>query len=168
MDFGGQYNQLIARRVREANVYSEILPYTASIDRIKSYNPKGIIFTGGPNSVNDPESPSYDRVIFDLGIPILGICYGAQLMAKQLGGSVYKPEHREYGHTLVNVKGDSLLFEGLDAEQKCWMSHFDQIKDIPDGFVTTAVSGTCPHAAMENPEKETICCTVSSRSGTHH
>ena len=114
LDFGGQYNQLIARRVREANVYSEILPYTAGIDEILQHNPQGIIFTGGPNSVYADDAPAIGKEIFDLGIPILGICYGAQIMAHVLGGEVKSPNHREYGFTSVEVDNKDLLFNGLE------------------------------------------------------
>lgn len=154
LDFGGQYNQLIARRVREANVYSEILPYTTPLDKILSHNPQGIIFTGGPNSAYKDDSPSIDKKIFDLGIPILGICYGAQLMCHLLDGKVQSVEHREYGFTTVNVDSDSLLFDGLDKDQVCWMSHTDQIKTPPKGFEISATTGTCPVAAMQNVEKK--------------
>lgn len=153
LDFGGQYNQLIARRVREANVYSEILPYTASFERIQSYQPAGIIFTGGPNSVYGDDSPRIDPKIFDLRIPILGICYGAQLMAYLLGGEVKRPQHREYGHTMVEM-GESLLFDGMDKDQQCWMSHTDQIFQLPEGFQVSASTPSCPVAAMQNVERK--------------
>ena len=153
LDFGGQYNQLIARRVREANVYSEILPYTTSIEKIASYNSQGIIFTGGPNSVYENGAPSIDKRIFDLGIPILGICYGAQLMCHLLDGKVQSVDHREYGFTTVDVDSDCKLFNNLDKEQICWMSHTDQIHTPPEGFITSATTGTCPVAAMYNEEK---------------
>ena len=155
LDFGGQYNQLIARRVRECNVYAEVHPYTLSLDKIKEMNPKGIIFTGGPNSVYADESPRYQKEIFELGIPILGICYGSQLMAYTLGGSVETAPVSEYGRTEVDVdKKDSLLFENVDEKTVVWMSHTDYIAKAPEGFTVTAHTPVCPVAAMECPEKK--------------
>lgn len=153
LDFGGQYNQLIARRVRENNVYCEVMPYKKSLEEIRAKEPKGIIFTGGPNSVYDPESPHYDKAIFELGIPILGICYGSQLMAYELGGSVATAPTREYGKTEVRTSG-SLLFEGVDEKTICWMSHTDYIDRVPEGFKITAKSSACPCAAYENADKK--------------
>ncbi|MBO7515657.1 MAG: glutamine-hydrolyzing GMP synthase [Lachnospiraceae bacterium] len=152
LDFGGQYNQLIARRVRECNVYCEVHPYTMALEQIRAMAPKGIIFTGGPNSVYDPASPHYDPAIFDLGIPILGICYGSQLMAYSLGGTVETAPVSEYGHTEVTVDKRDALFEGV-AENKnsstvCWMSHTDYIAKAPEGFTVTAHTPVCPVAAM--------------------
>ncbi len=154
LDFGGQYNQLIARRVREANVYSEILPYTASVEEIKKHNPQGIILTGGPNSVYEKGAPTVGKEIFELGIPILGICYGAQVMSLVLGGGVHRADHREYGFTSVNVDTASPIFDGMDKEQICWMSHTDQISNAPDGFKISASTPTCPVAAMQNDNKK--------------
>ncbi len=154
IDFGGQYNQLIARRVREANVYSEILPYTVSMDRIKSYNPSGIIFTGGPNSVYLDDSPTITKDVFELGIPILGICYGAQLMAHVLEGKVGSVNHKEYGNTPINVESNSLMFSDLEDEQICWMSHTDQILQVPHGFEVVASTDTCPVAAMQDKDRK--------------
>ncbi|WP_102050323.1 glutamine-hydrolyzing GMP synthase [Pygmaiobacter massiliensis] len=151
VDFGGQYNQLIARRVRENNVYSEVVPFTKAVDVIKEKCPKGIIFTGGPASVYEEGAPAINREVFELGIPVLGICYGAQLMAYTLGGEVYHPEHREYGKIPVNADGGWM--SGVFSEGICWMSHTDQISKLPEGFVATAHSTTCPVAAMENAEK---------------
>ena len=122
LDFGGQYNQLVARRVRECNVYAEVIPYTTSLEDIKAKNPKGIIFTGGPNSVYKEDSPSYDKSIFEIGVPILGICYGSQLMAYKLGGEVATAPVSEYGKTDVEVDTSSLLFEGVSATTTTWMS----------------------------------------------
>ena len=153
LDFGGQYNQLIARRVRENNVYCEVMPYKKSIDEIKAKNPKGIIFTGGPNSVYDPKSPHYDKAVFELDIPILGICYGSQLMAYELGGSVATAPIGEYGKTEVKTSS-SLLFKGVSETTVCWMSHTDYIDRIPEGFKRTAYSDACPCAAYENAEKK--------------
>lgn len=158
LDFGGQYNQLIARRVRECNVYCEVKPYTITLDEIKKLNPKGIIFTGGPNSVYDEESPRYGSEIYDLGIPILGICYGSQLMAYSLGGSVKTAPVSEYGHTEVVVDKNSVLFKDVEVDDKsqtiCWMSHTDYIAQVPDGFKSIANTPNCPVAAMENPDKK--------------
>ena len=154
LDFGGQYNQLIARRVREAKVYSEILPYTASIEEIKKHNPQGIILTGGPNSVYEKGAPAVGKEIFELGIPILGICYGAQVMSLVLGGGVHRADHREYGFTSVDVDTTSRIFDGMDKEQICWMSHTDQISNPPDGFKISASTPTCPVAAMQNDSKK--------------
>ncbi len=153
LDFGGQYNQLIARRVREANVYCEVLPYTASIDRIKSMNPKGIIFTGGPASVLDPKAPFCDKEVFNLGIPVLGICYGMQLMSVMLGGSVEKADQREYGKIDINLNAGSKLLSGIEGDTTCWMSHTYYVNNVPEGFKAIAASGNCPVAAMENEEK---------------
>ncbi|MDD6214107.1 MAG: glutamine-hydrolyzing GMP synthase [Firmicutes bacterium] len=153
VDFGGQYNQLIARRVRECNVYCEVMPYTKGIDAIKEKNPKGIIFTGGPNSVYLDGAPTIDKEIFELGVPVLGICYGSQLMAYLLGGKVGKAEKREYGKSELHIK-DSLIFDGIDKETLCWMSHTDYISEIPSGFEVTATTDTCSIAAYENTTKK--------------
>jgi len=154
LDFGGQYNQLIARRVREANVYCEVLPYNTPIEKIKEKNPKGIIFTGGPASVLDNNAPFCEKEVFELGIPILGICYGMQLMAVMLGGNVKKAEQREYGRVDVNVVNSSILFETIEACTICWMSHTYYVDRLPEGFVRTAVSSNCPTVAMEDPERK--------------
>lgn len=152
IDFGGQYNQLIARRVRECNVYCEVIPYTVTIDEIKSKNPVGIIFTGGPNSVYEKDAPSCDKEIFSLGVPVLGICYGNQLMAQVLGGRVTTPDRREYGKTEISI-GKSELFEGIESENVCWMSHTDYVDILPEGFVGTAHTAATPYAAYENAER---------------
>lgn len=154
LDFGGQYNQLIARRVRECNVYAEVHPYTISTRQIKEMNPKGIIFTGGPNNVYAEGSPRYSKEIFELGIPILGICYGSQLMAYVLGGRVETAPVSEYGHTEVTVDRSSVLFEDVSERTICWMSHTDYIAKAPDGFIVTANTPVCPVAAMECAEKK--------------
>ncbi|WP_426349766.1 glutamine-hydrolyzing GMP synthase [Alloiococcus sp. CFN-8] len=154
VDFGGQYNQLIARRVRELGVYCEIVPYSYSIDKIKEKNPKGIIFTGGPNSVYGDEAPQVDEEIFNLGVPVLGICYGCQLMSHTLGGKVTAAEVREYGKTEIKLKNESKLFKDLKEEELCWMSHTDFVKDIPKGFNIIASTSQCPAAAIENEEKK--------------
>ena len=153
LDFGGQYNQLIARRVRENNVYCEVHPYNISLDKIKEMNPKGIIFTGGPNSVYAEESPICSKEIFEMGIPVLGICYGSQLTAHLLGGKVATAPVSEYGKTEVNVDPTSKLFEGVSPSTICWMSHTDYIEKAPEGFKVTAHTPVCPVAAMENVEK---------------
>jgi len=154
IDFGAQYNQLIARRVREVKVYSEVVPYDISIEEIKEKNPKGIIFTGGPSSVHEEGAPQCDPGIYDLGIPILGICYGAQLMAEQLKGKTTSADIREYGKKALDIKEDSCLFKGVNDGSICWMSHTNFIKDIPEGFITTAITETCPTAAMENADRK--------------
>lgn len=153
IDFGGQYNQLIARRVREHNVYCEVLAYTRTIDEIKAKNPVGIIFTGGPNSVYGQDAPTVSKEIFDLGVPVLGICYGAQLMSHLLGGEVKSAETREYGKMEVTLS-PSLIFEGIEGNGICWMSHTDYISRVPEGFKITAFSDTCPVAAYENAERK--------------
>ncbi len=153
MDFGGQYNQLIARRVRECNVYCEVHPYTLSLNQIREMNPKGIIFTGGPNSVYKEESPHCPKEIFSMGIPILGICYGSQLMAHLLGGSVATAPVSEYGKTEVEIDSSTILFQQVDQKTVCWMSHTDYIEKAPEGFTITAHTPVCPVAAMEYPER---------------
>ena len=153
IDFGGQYNQLIARRVRECNVYCEVHPYTLSIEKIKEMNPKGIIFTGGPNSVYGEDSPLCDKELFELGIPVLGICYGSQLMSHILGGNVATAPVSEYGKTEVSIDVSSKLFEGVSSSTICWMSHTDYIEKAPEGFKITAKTPVCPVAAMECEEK---------------
>ena len=153
LDFGGQYNQLIARRVRECNVYCEVHPYNISIEKIKEMNPKGIIFTGGPNSVYGEDSPLCDKALFELGIPVLGICYGSQLTAHLLGGKVATAPVSEYGKTEVNIDTASKLFAGVSPKTICWMSHTDYIEQAPADFTITAHTPVCPVAAMENVEK---------------
>ena len=151
IDFGGQYNQLIARNVREANVYCVVLPYTKSIEEIKAYSPKGIIFTGGPNSVFDENAPKVDPEIFELGVPVLGICYGAQLMSMTLGGTVIHADTREYGVIDIELS-DSELFDGIERKSRCLMSHTDKVDALPDGFKVIAHTADCPLAAFENAE----------------
>jgi GMP synthase (glutamine-hydrolysing) len=153
LDFGGQYNQLIARRVRECNVYCEVHPYTLSVEKIKEMAPKGIILTGGPNSVYDMQSPHADTKLFELGIPILGICYGAQLMAWTLGGKVATAPVSEYGKTEVTVVDKSGLLKNVSDTTVAWMSHTDYIEEMPEGFKVTAKTPVCPVAAMENESK---------------
>ena len=134
LDFGGQYNQLIARRVRECNVYSEVVPFDISLDKIKEKNPKGIIFTGGPASVYGEDAPKCDSALFSLGIPVLGICYGMQLMTHTLGGSVARANKREYGTIDVQIDNSSPLFQGFDNTNGFLMSHTDYVETLPDGF----------------------------------
>lgn len=151
LDFGGQYNQLVARRVRECNVYCEIYSYKTDIQKIKEMNPKGIILTGGPNSCYEADSPTYSEELFKLGIPVLGLCYGAQLMMHVLGGEVKKADVREYGKTEVMVdKTLSKVFQGVSEKTICWMSHFDYIAQTAPGFEITAHTADCPVAAAEN------------------
>lgn len=154
LDFGGQYNQLIARRVRECNVYCEVKQYTMPIEEIKALNPKGIIFTGGPNSVYGEDSPRCQKELLELGIPVLGICYGAQLMSYLLGGTVATAPVSEYGKTEVDVDNASVLFEKVSPKTICWMSHTDYIEKAPEGFQITAHTPVCPVAAMEKPEQK--------------
>lgn len=156
LDFGGQYNQLIARRVRECGVYCEVKSYKTPLDELRAMNPIGIIFTGGPNSVYDESSPHIGREIFALGIPILGICYGCQLMAYTLGGTVSGCTKSEYGKTETFYDKNSLLFgdSQLPGTATSWMSHTDFISQVPEGFTVTARTADCPAAAMENAEKK--------------
>ncbi|WP_278627054.1 glutamine-hydrolyzing GMP synthase [Thomasclavelia cocleata] len=155
LDFGGQYNQLVARRVRECNVYCEIYSYKVDIEKIKEMNPKGIILTGGPNSCYLEDSPTYKKELFELGIPILGLCYGAQLMQHVLGGKVEKADVREYGKShLVVSKQESKLMKDVPVESICWMSHFDYISKIAPGFEITSYTKDCPVASCEDENKK--------------
>lgn len=153
LDFGGQYNQLIARRVRDNNVYAEILPYTTPLAEIKARHYKGIIFTGGPNSVYDSASPHYPKEILELGIPVLGICYGCQLVAWMRGGKVATAPVSEYGKIDVTVNTKSPLFKGIPEKSVMWMSHTDYISEVPEGFRIIGTTADCPCAAMENQEE---------------
>ncbi|MCD7728576.1 MAG: glutamine-hydrolyzing GMP synthase [Clostridia bacterium] len=153
LDFGGQYNQLIARRVREQNVYCDLVPCDMSIEKIKEYSPIGIIFTGGPNSVYDSGSPHIDKEIFELGIPVLGICYGCQLTAYTLGGTVQQATTSEYGKAEVYYKTSPLTID-IPETAVCWMSHTDRITRLPEGFVMLAHSDNCPFAAFGNIERK--------------
>lgn len=156
LDFGGQYNQLIARRVRELGVYSELLPNTTTVEKIKEIGPKGIIFSGGPHSVYGEGAPRCDEALFELGIPILGICYGMQLMTHHFGGKVERAVHREYGKAEVRVErgGNATLFAGMPKEISVWMSHGDLIKAPPEGFVIDASNPSCPVAAMSDEARK--------------
>lgn len=154
LDFGSQYNQLITRRIREFGVYSELHSHKITAEELKAMNATGIIFSGGPNSVYDDNAFKIDEAIFDLGLPILGICYGMQLMSHTLGGKVEKAAHREYGKAEVKVLAENALFADTPAEQVVWMSHGDLVTEIPEGFTTIATSASCPIAAMANPERK--------------
>jgi len=154
LDFGGQYNLLIARRVRDLGVYCEVMPYTTPISEIVKKAPKGIIFTGGPNVVYEENAPLCDREIFELGIPILGICYGSQLTSYLLGGSVKAAKIREYGRTEMTVDNSSLLFKDIEKSTLCWMSHTYYASGIPENFKVTATTPSCHNAAYENAEKK--------------
>lgn len=153
LDFGGQYNQLIARRVRECSVYCEVLPYQTPLEKIMEKKPIGIIFTGGPNSVYLEKAPHIDPAIFEQGIPVLGICYGIQLMAYTLGGHVKSPDSREYGKTETFYDPSCVLFKGLPETGISWMSHTDYIDQLPEGFTATAHTAVCPTAAMQNTQR---------------
>ena len=153
LDFGGQYNQLIARRVRECNVYSEVVPFNISLE-IKEKKPKGIIFTGGPASVYGEDSPKCAEGIFELGIPVLGICYGMQLMTHTLGGKVARADKREYGTIEVKINNESKLFKGFENTNNFLMSHTDFVEKVPEGFSNIGYTESCPNAAMENEEKK--------------
>ena len=152
-DFGAQYGQLIARRVRDLHVYSEIVPCDISADEVREMAPAAIILSGGPASVNAEDAPRVDSAIYELGVPILGFCYGHQVTSVTLGGSVYHPEVGEYGPATLHVSGGQ-LFAGTPADQTVWMSHFDAVKDIPEGFTVVASTDVCPVAAMECPERK--------------
>ncbi|HPD61328.1 MAG TPA: glutamine-hydrolyzing GMP synthase [Thermodesulfobacteriota bacterium] len=153
LDFGSQYTQLIARRVRELKVYCEIHPFNRSLEFIKKFNPQGIILSGGPASVYDKSAPSLARGVLDLNIPILGICYGMQILTHSLHGVVTKASKREYGRAVLKVKNESLLFQGLEEQQQAWMSHGDKIEKLPAGFITIAYSDNSPHAAIQHYKK---------------
>ena len=154
LDFGGQYNLLVARRVRECGVYCEIKPYTMSMDDIRAFDPAAIIFTGGPATVFEPNAPALDNAIFELGLPILGICYGQQLMIHQLGGACRRAEVREYGKVELTHDGTSLLFDGIEPTSICWMSHGVEVEKLSPGFRAVAHTAGCAYAAIENAEKK--------------
>ncbi|MDN4084715.1 glutamine-hydrolyzing GMP synthase [Paenibacillus polymyxa] len=153
LDFGGQYNQLIARRIRDLGVYSELLPYNTPAEKLRELAPKGIVFSGGPSSVYTDNAPQVDRAIYDLGIPIFGICYGMQLMAHQLDGKVERAGKREYGKADVQFNEGARLTKGLDSRQTVWMSHGDHVTDLPTGFTLDAGTESAPIAAMSNLER---------------
>ena len=153
LDFGSQYTQLIARRVRESNVYSEILPWDIDEEKIREIKPKGIILSGGPESVTQSHTPRIPQVVFDLNIPLLGICYGMQTLAEQMGGQVISSDNKEFGHAEVLLKADSLLFKNLEQTLNVWMSHGDQVQDLPDNFSLIASTESAPIAAMQHQTK---------------
>lgn len=153
VDFGGQYNQLIARRVRDCHVYCEVVPYNKALEAVKEKQPKGIIFTGGPNSVYADGAPQIDPAIFEQGIPVLGLCYGMQIMAHTLGGKVEAAEKREFGKTVTTFDASAPVFKNLPEESITWMSHVDYVAEMPEGFTKIAHTGDCPIAAMMNTEK---------------
>ena len=150
LDFGSQYTQLIARRLRELSVYSEIVPFDTPMDAVGARRPAGLILSGGPRSVRDDRAPRCDAGVFDLGVPVLGICYGMQLMTAALGGSVAPAPHREFGHAVVEVCGAPALFAGLPRSLRVWASHGDLVKEAPPGFAISATSQNAPVAAMED------------------
>ena len=153
LDFGGQYTQLIARRVRECHVYSEVVPWSIAIDEIRAQQPAGIILSGGPSTVKDPNAPMIDPELYALGVPVLGICYGMQLTAHLLGGAVEKAKEREYGRIRVRMKEASALFAGMKSSSFCWMSHTWQVAACPAGFDPVARTDNCPVAAMANEDR---------------
>lgn len=153
VDFGGQYKELIARRIRELNIYCEVVAYTKALNEAKKEKVKGIIFTGGPSSVYEENSPQIEEEIFKLGKPVLGLCYGMQLMAQKLGGKVVPSKEREFGKTEIDIK-DSKIFKGLEKNQKVWMSHNDKVSILPEGFEIIGKSKNCPIAAMENKKEK--------------
>ena len=153
LDFGSQYTQLIARRVRESNVYSEILPWDIDEEKIREIKPKGIILSGGPESVTQSHTPRIPQVAFDLNIPLLGICYGMQTLAEQMGGQVISSDNKEFGHAEVLLKADSFLFKDLEQTLNVWMSHGDQVQDLPDNFTLIASTDSAPIAAMQHQTK---------------
>jgi GMP synthase (glutamine-hydrolysing) len=152
LDFGSQYTQLIARRVRESNVYSEILPWDIAESKIAELKPKGVILSGGPNSVTETFTPRAPQIVFDLGIPILGICYGMQTLAEQMGGHVISVDQKEFGHSELEIETESILFKGLNKKINVWMSHGDQVQDLPDDFNLVASTASAPIAAMEHKD----------------
>jgi len=152
LDFGSQYTQLIARRVRESDVYSEILPWDIDKNKIIDLNPVGIILSGGPNSVTDIYTPRAPKCVFEIGVPILGICYGMQTLAEQMGGHVVSVDQKEFGHSKLEVVNNSILFNGLDKKINVWMSHGDQVQDLPDEYSLVASTPTAPIAAMEHKD----------------
>jgi GMP synthase (glutamine-hydrolysing) len=154
LDFGGQYNQLIARRVRELSVYSEMVPFNISYEEVLAKQPRGIILSGGPESVHVENAPTCDPRIFEMGDPVLGICYGMQLLAQHFGGQVAGGQLREYGRSILQItRPEDMLFKGLELDMQVWMSHGDSIKELPEGFQATARTSNCPFAAISNPER---------------
>ena len=154
LDFGSQYTQLIARRIRESNVYSEILPWDIDENKIKDINPVGIILSGGPESVTQSFTPRIPQIVFDLDIPLLGICYGMQTVAEQMGGQVISSSHKEFGHAELNIESESKIFDGIGDKLNVWMSHGDQVQDLPDNFKLIASTTNAPIAAMQHENKD--------------
>jgi GMP synthase (glutamine-hydrolysing) len=154
LDFGSQYTQLIARRIRESNVYSEILPWDIDENKIKDINPVGIILSGGPESVTQSFTPRIPQIVFDLDIPLLGICYGMQTLAEQMGGQVISSSHKEFGHAELNIESESKIFDGIGDKLNVWMSHGDQVQDLPDNFKLIASTTNAPIAAMQHENKD--------------
>jgi len=154
LDFGSQYTQLVARRVREIGVYCELWSWDVEEADIREFNPDGIILSGGPESVTEDNSPRAPQYVFDSGVPVLGVCYGMQTMAEQLGGKVSTSDEREFGYAAVKVSGESAIFKDLEATQDVWMSHGDKVVEIPAGFTKVGETDTCPYAAMANEEKK--------------
>jgi GMP synthase (glutamine-hydrolysing) len=162
LDFGSQYTQLIARRLRELSVYSEIVPFNTPVEKLRARSPMGIILSGGPKSVSDEGAPKCDATLFDLNTPVLGICYGMQLMTDMLGGEVRRSGHREFGHAFVRVSGNGSpehakapkLFSAVPSELRVWASHGDDVSAVPPGFQIAATSATAPIAAMEAPDRQ--------------
>ena len=153
LDFGSQYSQLIARRIREAKTYSELFPFSVDADELKRLNPKGIILSGGPNSCYDEGAPKLDKSIWKLGIPVLGVCYGMQLMALDLGGKVSRAKESEYGRALLTVVENEGLFEGVEPAINSWMSHGDSVTELPNGFRVVAKTANTPVAAIADEER---------------
>ena len=153
VDLGAQYAQLIARRVRELNTWCEIAPPSRALEVAREMNLGGIILSGGPASVYADDAPQVPKDILELGVPVLGICYGLQWMARALGGQVLQTEKREFGRTSLSIQRPEGLFEGIDGHTVVWMSHGDQVEGLPEGFVTYAHSDTCPIAAVGDPER---------------
>ena len=153
LDFGSQYTQLIARRIRDGKVYSEIFPFNAPIEKIRVFNPKGIILSGGPSSVYDEGAPAPDLELFKLGVPVLGICYGMQVMAHYLGGKVSRSAKREYGHAALMIDNDKDFLWGISQQTKVWMSHGDKIELLPEGFSIIGHTANSPVAAMADTKR---------------
>ncbi|WP_409342924.1 glutamine-hydrolyzing GMP synthase [Paenibacillus sp. MBLB4367] len=153
LDFGGQYNQLIARRIRDLGVYSELLPFNTPVEKLRALQPKGIVFSGGPSSVYEENAPHVDPAVYELGVPIFGICYGMQLMAHMLKGKVQRAGKREYGKADVEFVAGGPLVQGLESKQTVWMSHGDMVAELPEGFIVDASTEHAPVAGMRHPEK---------------
>ena len=167
LDFGSQYSHLICRRIREANVYCELLPYNTPAKVLQEIKPKGVIFSGGPASVYSKHSPKPDKKVFQLGFPILGICYGHQIIIDNFGGKIKKTIGREYGRADLVIDDKSDLFSSMDNKIKCWMSHGDTAEKLPEGFKILAHTRNSSSAPIGNPEKEILRNSISSRSSPY-